>query len=115
MAALHALIADPRPIILVGEDDVAFAAHSETCLSLPVGERISLFPLVKVRAVGGEGLKYPVDGLELEAGRQIGTSNEAAAPTQSFSVDRSGVVVFLNPNRLPDALRACGALFQPPI
>lgn len=115
LAALDALIGDPRPIVLIGEDDVAFAPHEETDLALPVGRRISIFPLRRVRARGGGGLKYPVDGLEMAAGDQIGTSNEAAAPAQSFGFDRPGAVVFLDPDRLEDALMARGALFQPPI
>ena len=115
LAALHSLIGDPRPVVLLGEDDVAFAASGETRLMLPVGERISLFPLRRVRARGGAGLKYPVDGLVMEAGDQIGTSNEAAAAAQSFAFDRPGAVVFLGPHRLREGLQARGALSQPPI
>ncbi len=110
LAALHSLIGDPRPIVLLGEDDVAFAAHGEIRLALPVGERISLFPLRRVQAKDGAGLKYPVDGLVMEAGDQIGTSNEAAATSQSFGFDRPGAVVFLSPHRLREGLQARGAL-----
>ena len=115
LAALHVLIADSRPIVLVGEDDVAIAPHGPTRLTAPVGDRISFFPMRKVRARGGEGLVYPIDGLEMEAGAQIGASNEAAAPVQSFAFDRPGAIVFLDADRLRDALQARGALFQPPI
>jgi len=115
LAALHALVADPRPIVLLSDDDAVFAAHSDVRLSLPVGERISIFPLRRVEATFGAGLKYPVDGLTMEAGAQIGTSNEAAASTQSFAFDRPGATVFLNPDRIRDALQACGALSRPAI
>ena len=64
------------------------------------------------RAIGGAGLKYPVDGLRMEAGAQIGVSNEAAAPGQSFGFDRPGAIVFLNAGNARDALQAQGALFQ---
>ncbi len=115
LAALHALINDPRPVVLLGADDVAFAPKGEVQLSLPVGERISVFPLRRVRASGGVGLAYPVDGLMMEAGTQIGTSNLASVPAQPFSFDRPGAAIFLNPDRVRDALQAQGALFQPPI
>lgn len=115
LAALHALIADPRPIVLIGDDDAAFAPQGETRLSLPVGERISFFPLREVTARRGAGLAFPIDGLTMEAGAQIGTSNEASAPEQFFAFDRPGAIVLLNSDRARDALRAQGALFQPPI
>lgn len=115
LAALHALINDPRPIVLLGADDVAFAPQDDVRLDLPVGERISIFPLRCVRASGGAGLAYSVEGLAMEAGAQIGTSNHAAAPKQSFAFDRPGAIVFLNRDRARDALQAQGALFQPPI
>ena len=112
LAALHTLINDPRPIVLIGDSDVAFAAHCGVSLALEVGERISIFPMRTVRAIGGAGLKYPVDGLRMEAGAQIGVSNEAAAPGQSFGFDRPGAIVFLNAGNARDALQAQGALFH---
>ncbi len=115
LAALHALVNDPRPAVLIGSEDVAFAPKGEVRLTLPVGERLSIFPLRRVQASGGAGLAFPVDGLVMEAGAQIGTSNHTVAPAQSFSFDRQGAVVFLNPDRLRDALQAEGALSQPPI
>lgn len=115
LAALHALINDARPIVLLGADDVAFAPHDEVRLTLPVGERVSIFPLRRVEASGGSGLIFPVDGLVMEAGAQIGTSNQTSAPAQSFAFDRPGAVVFLGPTRARDALLAQGALSQPPI
>lgn len=115
LAALHTLIRDPRPVVLLGTDDVAFAPQSEVRLALPVGERVSIFPLRRVQASGGAGLAYPVDGLLMEAGAQIGTSNQTAGPAQSFAFDRPGAIVFLGLDRARDALQALGALFQPAI
>lgn len=115
LAALHALINDPRPIVLLGEEDVVFAPVDEVRLALPVGERVSIFPLRRVQASGGAGLSYPVDGLVMEAGAQIGTSNQASAAAQSFAFDRPGAVVFLGPDCMHDALQAQGALSQLPI
>lgn len=115
LAALHALVNDPRPIVLLGSDDIAFAPHDVVRLSLPVGERVSIFPLRRVEASGGDGLAYPLEGLVMEAGAQIGTSNHASAAAQVFAFDRPGAAVFLNSDRARDALQAQGALSQPAI
>lgn len=115
LAAMHTLIGDARPIVLVGPDDVAFAPHREVRLSLPIGDRVSIFPLSNVKAIGGIGLKWPVDGMKMQAGDQIGTSNEAVSTPQLFSFDRAGAIVFLDPDRIAEALQAQGALFQPAI
>lgn len=115
LAALHALIDDPRPIVLLGQEDLAFAPTRAVDLTLPVRDRISIFPLRSITASGGDGLKYTIEGLAMEAGAQIGTSNEAAGPTQSFAFDRPGAIVFLRPERLEDALHAQGALSHSPI
>ena len=106
LAALHSLTADPRPVMLLGASDVCFAADGELSLVLPVGARFSIFPMRAIRTSGGAGLKWPLDGLEMEAGSQIGTSNEVASPNVSVKFDRSGAVIFLDPDQLEAALDA---------
>ena len=93
LAALHALIAEPRPIALIGETDILFSAGETLSLELAPGDRVSFFPLRPVRATGGAGLTWPIEGLELEAGSQIGVSNRAAAAQVEARFDRPGVVV----------------------
>ena len=84
-------------------------------LGMNSARHLNMFPLKPVRAIRGAGLTYPIDGLAMAAGAQIGTSNRTSAPTQSFAFDQRGALVFLNADRTEEALLAQGALFQPTI
>ena len=109
------MVADPRAIVMVGPEDVCFAAEGTVRLELPVGDRVSIFPMRPVTGRGGEGLEWPIDQLGMAVGQQIGTSNRMAATSAEFSFDQCGSVIFLEPNRLTEALAGRGVLFQPPI
>lgn len=103
LAALHALIADPRPILLIGREDVVLSAGRALALDLPAGLRLSLLPMRRVRAEAGAGLRWPVGGLTFEAGSRIGSSNETTGPV-SLRFDRPGALVVLPRARLDAAL-----------
>ncbi|MFV0474583.1 MAG: thiamine diphosphokinase [Pikeienuella sp.] len=110
LAALHAMIAEPRPLLLIGEEDVALSAGTALSLDPPAGDRLSIYPLRPVRALAGSGLRWPIDGLEMEAAGRIGTSNQTTGPV-SMRFDRPGAVVILPRARLDAALR--GLLNRP--
>ncbi|MDU8927530.1 thiamine diphosphokinase [Alisedimentitalea sp. MJ-SS2] len=78
LAVLHGMMryAD-RPCLLVGKREVVFLAPPRIEVGLPAGCRVSLFPMAPVGA-RSEGLAWPLDGLDFEPGRQIGTSNRVA-------------------------------------
>ncbi|MFN3262039.1 MAG: thiamine pyrophosphokinase [Pikeienuella sp.] len=103
LAALHALVADPRPILLLGREDVVFSAGRGLALDLPAGVRLSLLPMRRVLAEAGAGLRWPVGGLVFEAGARIGSSNETTGPV-SLGFDRPGALVILPRARLDAAL-----------
>ncbi|MGB3409398.1 MAG: thiamine diphosphokinase [Jannaschia sp.] len=65
--------------ILLGEDDCLCILPTDACLDLPVGTRVSLWPLGRVQG-RSTGLQWPIDGLTLEPAGRIGTSNRTAAP-----------------------------------
>ena len=92
------------PSILVGEEDVAFAAPSEIALRLVAGTRVSLFPMAPLtgRSIG---LKWPIDGLVLDPMGQTGTSNEATGPVH-LSFDAPGCLVIMPRAALPTVLEA---------
>ncbi|WP_340109147.1 thiamine diphosphokinase [Pikeienuella sp. HZG-20] len=104
LAALHALITDPRPILMIGAEDVIFSAGVSLSLDLEPGDRISIFPMRTVASLSGRGLRWPVDGLRFEAGARVGTSNEATGPV-TLDFDRAGAVVILPRARLDAALQ----------
>jgi len=79
LAALSAVLqfAPERNLLLVDEVDVAFAAVGAFGFDAVVGERVSIHPLVPIGFTRSAGLLYPLDGLVLEPGGLIGTSNAA--------------------------------------
>ena len=44
---------------------------------MPIGSRVSVFPLGKVTFEMSSGLEYPLDGLTMEIGQASGTSNKS--------------------------------------
>jgi len=79
LAALSAVLqyAPSRRLLLVDEMDVALAAVGPVSFEAVARERVSIHPLLPVRFKVSTGLLYQMDGLLLEPGGLIGTSNEA--------------------------------------
>ena len=96
LAAMHALIAYPKQCaVLVGAEDVVFAAPPVWQAALPVGTRVSFYPVQNVRALGSSGLRWPIEGLSLAGGRQIGVSNETAAERVEARFEGAGAVTIV--------------------
>lgn len=110
LAALHALVVDPRPIVLIGEDDALFSAGPGVALDLEPGDRVSFFPVRPATGTGSAGLFWPIEGLAMAAGEpgpgRIGTSNRAVKPRVEARFDRPGVVVALPRARLDRVIAA---------
>lgn len=79
------------PTILIGTQDVIFAAPLDVTLDLTVGTRLSLFPLTPLRGAS-EGLEWPIDGLTLSPLGRIGTSNRVTGPVR-LTFDKPGCLV----------------------
>lgn len=78
LAALSAVLqyAPSRRLLLVDEVDVALAVTGCISFAAASHERVSIHPLVPIRFHRSTGLFYPMDGLLLEPGGLIGTSNQ---------------------------------------
>lgn len=95
LAALNTLVAHAAtPCLLVGGHDVAFVAPLDVTLNLPVGTRVSLFPMGPVTG-HAEGLEWPLDGLNFAPDSRIGTSNRSTAPTVRLTFSDRKMVVIL--------------------
>jgi thiamine pyrophosphokinase len=81
LSALHVLAryGASKNVVMVDSVDVIFATAEPFEMTMEPGERLSIYPLGPVTFERSEGLKYPLDGLHMEQGHQIGTSNEAMA------------------------------------
>jgi len=106
LAALSTLIARAeRRCILIGPQDLAFAAPPRLELSLRPGDPLSLFPMAPVTG-RSEGLEWPIKGISFAPDGMIGTSNRVVARRVVLEFDRRGMLVILPRRRLDAAIRA---------
>lgn len=108
LAVLSSLVqrsVDAPPCLIVSRQDVIFHAPPRLELSLPVGARLSLFPMA---AVSGEstGLEWPIAGLGFAPDGLIGTSNRVVGRQISLRFSNNGMLVILPRRHLRAALAA---------
>ncbi len=107
LAVMSVLVAYPkRRIIVIGEEDMVFHCPDVLTLDLPVGCRVSFFPMAPVTGGESTGLRWPIDGLAMVPGGQIGTSNESVAERVTASFDGVGTLVILPLECLDAAIAA---------
>jgi thiamine pyrophosphokinase len=109
LAALSAVLqyAPSRRLLLVDEVDVALAVVGS--IRFPAGprERVSIHPMLPIRFSHSTGLFYPMDGLLLEPGGLIGTSNEGVGGSvEVVPDDATPWLLILGKERLWDLMEA---------
>lgn len=79
LAALHAMqkFCGQKRVILVSSHDVLLVSAEPVSVQLPLQTRVSIYPLPTVTFDTSEGLEYPLNGLTLQQGQAIGTSNSS--------------------------------------
>ena len=105
LAALSAVLqfAPSRKLLLVDEVDVALAVVGPIKFNAGLRERVSIHPLLPIRFEHSTGLFYPMDGLTLEPGGLIGTSNEGTGGVvEVVPVDETPWLLILGKERLWD-------------
>jgi thiamine pyrophosphokinase len=93
------------PVILLGGEDIVFAAPPDLALALAPGTRVSLFPMAPVSGRSA-GLHWPIAGLAMAPDGLHGTSNRVAegAGEVRLAFDRPGMLVILPRGALGAAL-----------
>ena len=91
------------PCVAVSATDAVSLCPPRLALDLAPGTRVSLFPMAPVRG-RSEGLRWPIDGIDLAPAGRIGTSNEALGPVR-IALGGSGMLVIV-PRAALDALLA---------
>lgn len=81
-------------VVVLGGRDAAFLAPSRLGLRLPVGTRLSLFPMAEVRGTS-EGLRWPIAGIDFHPLGMIGTSNRTVAQDIWLEFDAPRMLVIL--------------------
>ncbi|MFT4795430.1 MAG: thiamine pyrophosphokinase [Paracoccaceae bacterium] len=105
LAALHALMRHPgRVVVLLGDEDAVALLPPRWTMAVDPGARISLFPMVPVRATGCAGLEWPVTGMAFRPGTWIGTSNRAVGAAVAVSTDAPGMIALVARRFLPQLL-----------
>lgn len=108
LAVLNTLVRQPdRRCIILGAKDITFLAPRTLTLTLPVGSRLSLFPM---GAVMGQsiGLRWPIEGVRFAPDGQIGTSNAVAQPVVQMRFDADLMLVILPLRALASVLAGLG-------
>lgn len=107
LAALSAVLqyAPQRRLLLIDEVDVALAATGPVGFEATKRERVSIHPLAPIRFERSTGLYYPMDGLLLEPGGLIGTSNEGTGGrVEIVPADSTPWLLILGKGRLWDLM-----------
>jgi len=106
LAAWHGLMRVPvPPCIVVGAEDIVFLAPERLVLDLPVGTRVSLFPMGPVTG-RSQGLHWPIDGIAFAPGQAIGTSNRSISPRVVLDLSARAMLVILPKSALDAAIAA---------
>ena len=110
LAAINTLAKhDPRPIVLLDRHDAVIFCRSGVDLHLVIGDRFSIWPLSRQAFVSSSGLEWPLDGLVMHAGGQIGTSNRVAGNAGRVEIaagEGEGYLVIVDSGRLEAVLNA---------
>ncbi|THH35737.1 thiamine diphosphokinase [Aliishimia ponticola] len=106
LAVLHGMLrhAD-RPCILLAEREVILHCPPRFELQMREGAVVSLFPLQPVTGRSA-GLHWPIDGLAMAPGQQIGTSNRATGGLLRLEMDGPGMIALLPRAQLAQVTRA---------
>jgi thiamine pyrophosphokinase len=107
LASLHALRRyRDRPVVLIGGEDAVFLAPTKLTLKLEVGARISIIPQRRCKALASTGLAWPINGLILEMGTMIGTSNRATDALVGLEFDQKEALVVVDRRFAPAVIEA---------
>ncbi len=81
---------------LFGENEAACLLHSGESIKVPYFKGyISIFSYTDIAKVSGEGLKYPINGLEIDNAYPIGVSNEIADENGAVITVKKGTLLLL--------------------
>lgn len=83
-----------RPVIVLGEVDLCFHISLEITLTLPLGTRVSLFPMAET-VCRSTGLRWATDHLTFAPWARVGTSNESAKDQVTLSPQDHGMLGIL--------------------
>lgn len=106
LAVYNALSRHPdKRCIVLGEMDLCFLLPLDIQLALPIGTRVSLFPLAPCHAKM-TGLRWSFDRLQMAPDGKIGTSNESAEDVVRVQVSAPKLLMILPLAQLDAVIKA---------
>lgn len=100
-----------KKVILVGSHDVIFHIPKTIEMTLPLGTRVSLFPMRNLLGINDRGLRWPISGLEFDPLKRVGTSNETVSKKVKLTFSDNGMLILLPRSSLAHVVK----LFFTPI
>ena len=107
LAAFSALLKEPRPVVLIDEDQLVFVVPAQFQMELDAHSPLGFYPMLPVQ-VTLRGVKWPLDDVEMRPTGQIATSNMSNGELLHVQVDGPGLLAIMSACHLPrvlDALR----------
>lgn len=109
LAGMSTLLRNPgAPLLIDAGDDLCFLCPPLLHLGLAPGTRLSLYPMRPLRCAS-YGLYWPTDGLVLDPGGMIGTSNRVADHRVELRPEKPALLLMLPIQMLDPALKALSA------
>ncbi|MEL6169603.1 MAG: thiamine diphosphokinase [Pseudomonadota bacterium] len=93
LAVYATLVRSGRPCIILGSEDIVFAAPDRIEFDPGIGTRVSLFPMARVTG-RSSGLFWSINGITFSPAGRGGTSNRATGPVM-LEFDAPGMLVIL--------------------
>ncbi|MDG2473796.1 MAG: thiamine diphosphokinase [Paracoccaceae bacterium] len=84
-----------KRVILVGAYDIIFHLPKTFEIELPLGTRLSLFPMRHIIGVSDSGLQWSIAGLEFEPSKRIGTSNATVKKMVKITLSNNGMLCII--------------------
>jgi thiamine pyrophosphokinase len=96
LAVYNALVREPaKRCIVYGSDDICILCPARLKLDLPIGARVSLFPLGAVQG-HSTGLNWPIEGIAFAPDGAIGTSNHSACAQVELTFEAPKMLLILD-------------------
>lgn len=87
------------PSLLTTGKEEAYPLHPGTFeVETPPGSRLSIVPLTRLTALSLDGVRWPLDQRNVDAGSTLTLSNETVAPRVRVSLDGGEALLLLYPN-----------------
>ncbi len=84
-----------KKIILLGNHDIIFHLPKVFEITLPLGTRLSLFPMQRILGISDTGLQWSISGIEFDPSKRVGTSNQTISSTVKINLSSVGMLIIL--------------------